>query len=67
MADLTKLWYMRLGHISEKGITLSKQGLLGGHKVADLEFCEHCIFDKQCRIQFCKVVHRTKATLDYIL
>ena len=56
-ATLTKLWHMRLRRMSEKNMTvLSKQGLLGGHKVVDLEFCEHCIFGKERRIQFCKVV-----------
>nr|GFA49972.1 hypothetical protein [Tanacetum cinerariifolium] len=32
-SDLTKLWHMRLGHMSEKGmVILSKQGLLDKHK-----------------------------------
>jgi hypothetical protein len=58
---------MRLGHVSERGIILlSKQGLLGGHKVAELGMCEHCIFGKQKRVSFSKAVHSTKATLDYL-
>ena len=41
-AELTKLW-----HMSEKGMKiLSKQGFLGDHEVADLEFFEYCIFGK---------------------
>ncbi|KAK3028877.1 hypothetical protein RJ639_038562, partial [Escallonia herrerae] len=48
--DTTKLWHMRLGHISEKGIdVLSKQGLLGSKQIGKLDFCEHCVFEKQCR------------------
>ncbi|GKF22988.1 retrovirus-related pol polyprotein from transposon TNT 1-94, partial [Tanacetum coccineum] len=48
--DLTKLWHMRLGHMSEKGmVILSKRGLLDNHKVANLEFCEHCVMGKQKR------------------
>ncbi|GJY08330.1 retrovirus-related pol polyprotein from transposon TNT 1-94 [Tanacetum coccineum] len=32
-SDLTKLWHMRLGHMSEKGmVILSKRGLLDNHK-----------------------------------
>ncbi|KAJ9563977.1 LOW QUALITY PROTEIN: hypothetical protein OSB04_009137 [Centaurea solstitialis] len=66
-SDLTRLWHMRLGHVSEKGmVILSKKGLLGGHKVADLAFCEHCIFGKQRRVSFSKAVHTTKSTLDYL-
>ena len=65
--DHTRLWHMRLAHLSEKGMSiLSKQGLLEGHKVVDLKFCEHYVFSKQCQVQFCKVVHSTKAMLDYI-
>ena len=57
-AYLTKLWHIRLGCMSEKGMSiLSKQGLLGGHKVVDLKFCEHYILGKQLRIQLCKAMH----------
>jgi len=46
--DLTKLWHARLGHMSEKGMTiLSKRGLLGSEGASTLEFCEHCVFGKQ--------------------
>ena len=45
---------MRLGH------------LLGGYKVTNLEFCEHCVFGKLHGSKFPKGVHRTKGTLDYI-
>lgn len=66
-ANLTRLWHMRMGHVGEKGMMiLSKQGLLGGHKVAELGFCEHCIFGKQKRVSFTKAVHNTKSTLDYL-
>ncbi|KAL6133479.1 hypothetical protein ACLB2K_065714 [Fragaria x ananassa] len=65
--DMTKLWHMRLGHMSERGMQiLSKHDLLGGHKVKDLGFCEHCIFGKLHRRKFPKAIHRTKGTLDYI-
>ncbi|XP_074306515.1 uncharacterized protein LOC141641765 [Silene latifolia] len=65
--DLTKLWHMRLGHMSERGMqTLSKEDLLCGHKVKNMDFCEHCVFGKLHRSKFPKAVHRTKGTLDYI-
>ncbi|XXG70306.1 hypothetical protein AAC387_Pa06g3094 [Persea americana] len=66
-SEITKLWHMRLGHMSERGMDeLTKQGLLCGQKTRKLDFCEHCIFGKQCRVKFRTAVHRTKGTLDYI-
>ena len=45
--DNTKLWHMRLGHMSEKGIQiLKKEGHLGNHCTGKVEFYEHCIFRK---------------------
>ncbi|KAJ4726034.1 Retrovirus-related Pol polyprotein from transposon TNT 1-94 [Melia azedarach] len=65
--NMTKLWHMRLGHMSARGMQiLSKWDLLCGHKIKDLEFCEHCIFGKLHRSKFPKAIHRTKGTLDYI-
>ncbi|KAK3014789.1 hypothetical protein RJ639_009215 [Escallonia herrerae] len=44
-SDTTKLWYMCLGHMSERGMDmLSKQGLLGSKKTRKLDFYEHCLF-----------------------
>ncbi|GJR43097.1 kinase-like domain, phloem protein 2-like protein [Tanacetum coccineum] len=66
-SDLTKLWHMRLGHMSEKGmVILSKRGLLDNHKVASLEFCEHCVIEKQKRVSFLKAIYQTKGTLDHL-
>ena len=31
---------------------LRKQGLLNGQTIGKLDFCEHCIFGKQCRVKF---------------
>ena len=60
--DDTKLWHMRLGHMSEKGIQiLKKEGHFGNHCTGKVEFCEHCISKERS-----KVIHRTKGTLDYI-
>ncbi|KAH0714096.1 hypothetical protein KY284_007001 [Solanum tuberosum] len=43
-SDITKLWHMRLGHMSEKGLSiLSKRGLLCGQSTGNMEFCEHCV------------------------
>src|ERR1044072_9168661 len=66
-SDVTKLWHLRMGHVSERGLVeLSKQGLLCGQQVGKLDFCEHCVYGKQCRIKFNTAVHRTKGTLDYV-
>ena len=61
------LWNMRLGYMSEKGMKImSKQGLLGNHKVKPLQFCEHNVHGKQHKTNFPNTVHITKATLDYV-
>ena len=64
--DKTTLWHLRLGHMSENGLTeLSKRGLIDG-RIGKLEFCEHCVFGKQKRVSFGKGIHSTKGTLDYV-
>jgi len=62
-SDLTRLWHMRLGHMS--GMTILSR-LLGGQKTGKLSFCEHCVYGKHCRVKFSTAVHRTKGTVDYI-
>ncbi|PKI43781.1 hypothetical protein CRG98_035792 [Punica granatum] len=66
-AITTKLWHMRLGHMSERGLTeLSKRGLLCGHKIEKLDLCEHCILGKQRKVKFNTGVHRNKGIMDYV-
>ena len=49
---------MRLGHMSERRLTiLSKQGLLDEQKMGELDFCEYCVFGKQCKVKFSTGVH----------
>ena len=44
--DKTTLWHLRLGHMSENGLTeLSKRGLIDG-RIRKLEFYEHYVFGK---------------------
>ncbi|KAG8488863.1 hypothetical protein CXB51_016741 [Gossypium anomalum] len=65
--DITKLWHMRLGHMSENGmVELSKRGLLNGQGICKLNFCEHCVFGKQKRVRFTRGIHNTKEMLEYI-
>ncbi|KAG8477716.1 hypothetical protein CXB51_027660 [Gossypium anomalum] len=65
--DITKLWNMRLGHMSENDMTeLSKRALLDGQRICKLNFCEHCVFWKQKRVRFTRGIHNTKGTLEYI-
>ncbi|KAG8499371.1 hypothetical protein CXB51_005830 [Gossypium anomalum] len=65
--DITKLWHMRLGHMSENGmVELSKRGLLDGQGICKLNFCEHCVFGKQKRVRFTRGIHNTKEILEYI-
>ncbi|KAG8478786.1 hypothetical protein CXB51_028618 [Gossypium anomalum] len=63
--DITKLWHMCLGHMSENGmVELSKRGLLDGQGIC--KPCEHCVFRKQKRVRFTRGIHNTKGTLEYI-
>jgi hypothetical protein len=55
----TKLWHMRLGHMSEKGMhLLHKRGYL--NDIGKSEFCEKCVFGKQKRNNFSLSTHYTK-------
>ena len=63
----TNLWHMRLGHMSELGMTeLIKRDLLDGCTVGKMKFCEHCVFGKHKRVKFNASIHTTKGTLDYV-
>lgn len=65
--DKTKLWHLRLSHMSMKGLQeLEKKGLLCGDKIGRLDFCENCIFGKARRAKFPKGVHRSKCVLEYV-
>lgn len=45
--DDARLWHMRLGHVSDKGMTiLSRRDLFGNQGIGELDFCEHCVFEK---------------------
>lgn len=66
-SDATNLWHMRLGHMSEHGFAvLSKRGLLDGHSISKLDFCEHCVFGKHKRVKFNTSTHTSKGILDYV-
>ena len=45
---------------------LSKQGLFGGKKLGNLDFCEHCVYGKHKKVSFKPTIHNTKRILDYI-
>ncbi|KAG8472622.1 hypothetical protein CXB51_034312 [Gossypium anomalum] len=66
--DITKLWHMRLGHMSENSMTeLSKRGLLDGQGICKLNFCEHCVFGKQKRIVQVRRDHETLDSSSYFI
>ena len=67
VAEMSKLWHMRLGHAGEKSLqTLAMQGLLKGAKTCKLDFCEQCVLGKQKRVKFGTAIHNTEGILDYI-
>jgi hypothetical protein len=64
-SNATKLWHMRFGLMSELVLVeLSKRGLLDGHTINKVQFCEHCVFGKHKRVKFNTSTHTTKGILD---
>ena len=67
LIDKTKLWHLRLGHVSERGLhELEKQNLLGGDKLDKLEFCDHCVLGKSHRITFGTGIHVSSRLFEYV-
>ncbi|KAE8692022.1 hypothetical protein F3Y22_tig00110863pilonHSYRG00024 [Hibiscus syriacus] len=65
--DTTKLWHMRLAHLSERGMTeLHKRNLLHGVKSCKLDFCKYCVLGKQTKVCFKTAKHTTQGILDYV-
>lgn len=63
----TRLWHLRLGHMSVKGLKeLEKQGVLGKDKIDELDFCEDCVFGKSTRHSFKHLTSKSIGILDYI-
>ncbi|KAK2414734.1 secreted RxLR effector protein [Trifolium repens] len=66
-ADITKLWHLRLGHVSERGLVeLAKQGLLGKEKLNKLDFCDNCTLGKQHKVKFGVGVHKSSRPFEYV-
>ncbi|CAJ2642413.1 unnamed protein product [Trifolium pratense] len=66
-ADITKLWHLRLGHVSERGLVeLAKQGLLGKEKLNKLDFCDNCTLGKQHKVKFGVGVHKSTRPFEYV-
>ena len=67
VAEMSRLWHMRLGHVGEKSLQmLAMQGLLKCAKTCKLDFCEQCVLGKQKRVKFGTAIHNTEGILDYI-
>ncbi|ONK54837.1 uncharacterized protein A4U43_UnF10820 [Asparagus officinalis] len=51
--ETSKLWYQRLGHMSEKGIKIMHtKEKLPGLQLVEMDMCEECILIKQKRVSF---------------
>ncbi|WVZ05356.1 hypothetical protein V8G54_018702 [Vigna mungo] len=65
--NTARLWHLRMGHISEKGLEeLEKQDLLLGDKLQKLDFCDHCVLGKSHRIPFGRGKHSTERPFEYV-
>ena len=66
-SDKMRLWHMCLGHMTEKGLMILGQlGMLKGMEKPSMEFCEDCIYRKQCRVQFYTSKSKSRNILDYV-
>ncbi|GKE95032.1 putative RNA-directed DNA polymerase [Tanacetum coccineum] len=66
--DMTELWHKRLGHMSEKGMSiLSKKNVLSGVYDINLKKCSHYLAGKQTRRAFkSRLSFRTENILDLV-
>jgi len=70
--DTTKLWHMRLGYVSERGLqALHNQSALLDMKYYNMKYykldlCKFCIMGRQRRVAFFASQHKTKDLLDLI-
>ncbi|XP_027187001.1 uncharacterized mitochondrial protein AtMg00300-like [Cicer arietinum] len=61
------MWHQRLGNVSLKGMqVLDRQGMLGGDKISELEFCEHCVYGNMHRVKFSTGKHFSKGIMEYV-
>ncbi|XP_027355307.1 uncharacterized protein LOC113865129 [Abrus precatorius] len=65
--DKTKLWHLRLGHVSENDLVeLEKQNLLNGDKLDKLDFCDHCVLEKSQMVRFGTGTHVSTRPFEYV-
>jgi hypothetical protein len=66
--DACALWHKRLGHMSEKGMTvLVKKNLLKGVKCVHIKKCSDCLAGKQHRVAFkSQAPHKKPEVLDLV-
>ncbi|KAH0672246.1 hypothetical protein KY284_023333 [Solanum tuberosum] len=65
--DNAKLWHVRLGHMSARGLEKSSNlNLLNGEKINTLKFYEHYVLGKQKKVSFSTGKHKMGGVLDYI-
>lgn len=66
-SDNTKLWHMRLGHMSERGMMiLSKRGLLYSQSTGKLDILRGLCVWQAKETQFSTIIYNMKGILDYI-
>ena len=65
--DATRLWHLRLGHVSEKSLdVLRRREMIDGESFSKLEFCEECVMGKQTRVSFGEGKHDSRGILEYV-
>ena len=65
--DATRLWHLRLGHVSEKSFEpLRRRKMIKGESFNRLEFCQECVLGKQTKVSFGVGRHEFKGVLEYV-
>jgi len=65
--DTTRLWHMRLGHMSERGLqVLHKRSALSCIRYCKLDLCKFYIMGRQRRVAFFTSQHKIRGLLDLI-
>jgi len=69
VVNSSMLWHQRMGHIIKKNLhAMHSKGMVEGVPdfSSEIDFCEHCVYGKQCQVKFPFGATRAKGILEAI-